>query len=286
MRSYAAIVVATLGACGDDSGATPIDGRTGDDATSRDAPTSDGPGGAGYPNQPSGFTHTVEIDLSQTPPTSGADVAIAGATGWNAIYMSGGWTAQTDPSAPQSPPGIWRVTFPEGSHGAPDAGWGVGNLYTTALGAGVTHLYVSLWIRFDPSYLLHGISNKFVNLESYGANEYENILVQINEGGNWFHFEELANAGSYFADPIVNTAPSFGAWHQLEIDLDIAGGRARIWLDGVLRTDGSTDFVAERTVGFGIYAFRGGGGECASCAVPALARDVYYDLDHIYLAWP
>ena len=84
---------------------------------------------------------------------------------------------------------------------------------------------------------------------------------QINEGGNWFHFEELANAGSYFADPIVNTAPSFGAWHQLEIDLDIAGGRARIWLDGVLRTDGSTDFVAERTVGFGIYAFRGGGGE-------------------------
>lgn len=49
---------------------------------------------------------------------------------------------------------------------------------------------------------------------------------------------------------------------------------------------GSTDFVAERTVGFGIYAFRGGGGECASCAVPALARDVCYDLDHIYLAWP
>lgn len=275
------MLVLALGACGD-KGGNSADGGVDSPGGGTDGPT----GGATYPNQPAGLGHMTEIDMSQTPPTSGADVAIENAPGWNAIYMNGGWTAQSDPSAPQSPPGIWRVTFPAGSHGAPDSGWGVGNLYTTALGAGVTRLYVSLWIRFDPMYVLHRISNKFLNLESYGASAYENILVQINEGGNWFHFEELANGGDFFADPQVNTAPTLGAWHQLEVDLDVTGGHARIWLDGQLRTDAMTDLIADRTTGFGVYAFRGGGGECPACAAPALPRDVFYDLDHVYLAWP
>jgi hypothetical protein len=250
-------------------------------------------GGTGlYPNRPSNFTNSTEIDFSQTPPAlpDNVDRPIAG-TNWNMIFFgddAGGsnWTNISDASAPQSAPGIWQGRWAAGSYGGgvigAGSGHGIGNVFTYAA-SGTNRLYMSLrvYFDFDPSQW-HPISNKFVNLEG----DHSLILMQLMEGGNWRHAEELGASGfpSFWVDPsnsagqVTDPAVPNRQWTQIELLIDIPNHIYKIWQDGVLTTNATPTFASTRINTVGIYAFRGGGGE-------TLSTTLYYKYDHFFVAW-
>jgi hypothetical protein len=106
----------------------------------------EGGGGGGdelYPNRPSGWTNSTEIDFSQTPPTGtpvDSDRAISGAPGWFMIFFQNptDWTHTTDAVAPNSPPDIWRGHWAPGVYGGgvigEGGGHGIGNVFTRTPG--------------------------------------------------------------------------------------------------------------------------------------------------------
>jgi uncharacterized protein YjdB len=257
------------------------------------APPVSTPGSGLYPNRPASFTQSTEIDFSQAIPSlpDNVDRPISGAPGWNMIYFGNNWSQTTDPSAPQSAPGIWSGHWAPGSYGGgvigQGGGHGIGNVFTYAP-RGATRLYLSMRVYFDfPANLWHPISNKFVNIE--GNNSL--ILMQLREGGYWRHAEELSSSGDIFVDggtsvprelhipgQLDNRAVPNRQWTQIEVLVDIPNHVFKIWQDGVLTTDATPTFTSTIITTVGIYAFRGGGGE-------TLSTDLYYKYDHFFIAW-
>jgi hypothetical protein len=249
-----------------------------------------------YPNRPASFTKSSEIDFSQAIPSLPDDIdrAISGALGWNMIYFGSNWSRTTDASAPQSAPAIWQGHWAPGSYGGgvigSGGGHGIGNVFTYAP-AGASRLYMSMRVKFDfDPYLWHPISNKFVNLEG----DHSLILMQLKEGGNWRHAEELG-FGSPYTSFFVDGGPDFPGedhvpgqvdnravpnrqWVQIEVLIDIPNHVYKVWQDGVLTTNATPTFASTRINMVGIYAFRGGGGE-------TLTTDLYYKYDHFFIAW-
>jgi hypothetical protein len=136
----------------------------------------------------------------------------------------------------------------------------------------------------------HPVSNKFVNIFS----NHSTILMQLREADNWRHAEEL-RAGdpysSFFVDDgvddvnedhipgqIDNRAVPNRQWTHIEVLIDMPNHVFKIWQDGVLTTDAAPNFASTQMDEFGLYAFRGGGGE-------TLENDLYYQYDHFFLAW-
>jgi len=255
-------------------------------------------GGAGaaagsYPNRPASFTHSTEIDFSQAIPSlpDNVDRPISGASGWNMIYFGNSWTKTTDASAPQSSPGVWQGHWAPGLFGGgvigQGGGHGIGNVFSYAP-AGASRLYMSLRVYFDfAASQWHPISNKFVNIEG----DHSQILVQLNEGGNWRHAEELGytafssfgvdfnrNSPTSISGQVDNRAVPTRQWTQIEVLIDFPNHVFKVWQDGVLTTDATPTFASTRINTFGINAFRGGGGE-------TLTTDLYWRYDHFYLAW-
>jgi hypothetical protein len=263
---------------------------------------SGGGGGPLYPNKPPSYTNTTEINFSQaipsTPPFD-QDTPITG-TDWFGIWQADAsptmWQQTTDATAPQSPPGIWRAHWAPGSYGGgvigEGAGHGIGSLFTRAM-SGTNRIYFSLrcYFEFPNASYWHPISNKFVNIECNNSL----LLNQLFEGNGavWRHAEELAFTGSsWWADNnttpgenhiggiVDNRAVPINQWTQLEGLIDIPGGTYKMWQDGVLTTNvPSPPFVSSNMQTFGIFAFRGGGGE-------TLNADLFYRYDHFHLAWP
>jgi hypothetical protein len=249
--------------------------------------------GGSYPNRPASFTRSSEIDFSQAVPSQpdNVDRPISG-TDWNMIYFGNNWTKTTDANAPQSAPGIWQGRWAAGSYGGgvlgQGSGHGIGNVFTYAP-SGTNRLYMSLRVYFDfDASNWHPISNKFVNLEG----DRSLILMQLMEGGEWRHAEELGSGGSSFfvddgrdapgedhiAGQVDNRPVPNRQWTQIEILVDIPNHVYKIWQDGVLTTNASPNFASSRINAVGIYAFRGGGGE-------TLNTDLYYRYDHFFVAW-
>jgi hypothetical protein len=250
--------------------------------------------GGSYLNRPVSFAQSSEIDFSQTPllapPTDdGRDQAIAG-TNWNMIYYGSNWTKTSDASAPQSAPSIWSGHWAPGSYGGgvigAGGGHGIGNVFTYAPN-GATRIYMSMRLYFDfDASQWHPISNKFVNI----TGDNSQILVQLNEGGNWRHAEELAFAGNGFgvdnnrnsptsiAGQVDNRAVPNRQWTQLEVLIDLPNHVFKVWQDGVLTTNATPTFASTTINTVGINAFRGGGGE-------TLTTDLYYKYDHFFIAW-
>jgi hypothetical protein len=262
-----------------------------------------GGGNTGFPNRPANYTNATSIDFSQAPVSSGNDQidrAIAGATGWNMIFfLNNGtdfpgqpnWSKISDSSAIQSPPDVWRGHMPKGTW-APDTGHGMGNVFSRVM-AGTTKVYVSMRALFefpDGASNWHPISNKFLYVPTDG--ETHAILMQLVEGGNWRHAEELHPAGNFYVDngidapgedhipgQIANPPVPTNEWVHFEIIIDLVGGVYRIWQNGVLTTDASPSFRSTSISMVEFTAFRGGGGE-------TLTADIYYRYDHILVAWP
>ena len=143
-----------------------------------------------------------------------------------------------------------------------------------------------VYFDFDASQW-HPISNKFVNIE--GNNSL--LLVQLNEGGNWRHAEELGFSGaSFWVDNSVragelhlpgqlsNGPVPTRQWVQIEVLIDIPGHVFKIWQNGVLTTNATPTFNSSSITTVGWNAFRGGGGE-------TLSADLAWRYDDFFLAW-
>jgi hypothetical protein len=237
----------------------------------------------GYPHRPASFTHATELDFSQPIPSlpDDRDRPIAGSD-WAMIYFGGNWTSKD---------GVWSGHWAPGAYGGgvigQGGGHGIGNVFTYAP-SGTNRLYLSLRVYFDfDASNWHPISNKFVNLEG----DRSLILMQLMEGGNWRHAEELMSGASFFVDggrdapgedhiagQVDNRPVPTRAWTQIEILIDIPNHVYKIWQDGVLTTDARPTFASSRINAVGVYAFRGGGGE-------TLRADLYYRYDHVLAAW-
>ena len=250
--------------------------------------------GGVYPNRPADFAQFSEIDFSQAIPSlpDDRDQPITGAPGWNMIYFGDRWSKITDAGAPQSAPIIWQGHWAPGSYGGgiigQGGGHGIGNVFTYAPG-GASRLYMSMRVKFDfDSSLWHPISNKFVNLTGNNSQ----ILVQLMEGGNWRHAEELGfngyssfgvdnntSAGDVHLPGRIDNRPvPTRQWVQIEVLVDLPNHLFKVWQDGVLTTNATPTFASTKLTTVGINAFRGGGGE-------TLSTDLYWQYDHFFLAW-
>lgn len=215
------------------------------------ADTTPTPGGT---LRPSGLAGTTTIDFSQTPPgQTKVDAPIPGAPGW-AMIENSGWTNAGD--------GTWLVTFPAGTWGSPTAGWSRGSLFTSQTWRGSV---VWLSTRFQQTGVQHPISNKFLEWSCSGAL----LLVQLKEGSQWLHAEQLVNGGNSFwinpdntAGQVRNAAVTPGVWHTIEVLIDLSAKTWKVMLDGQLTTDArNLPFACSTLSGFATHAFRGGGGE-------------------------
>ena len=167
--------------------------------------------------------------------------------------------------------------------------YGPGNVF---LSSGTTRLYMSLrcFFQFPNSTFWHPISNKFVNL----SGDHSQILMQLDEQGNWRHAEELGFGNPYYSffvdngtsvpgethlpGQVANPAVPVNQWVQFEVLIDIPNHVYKIWQDGVLTTNATPTFASTKINTVGINAFRGGGGE-------TLSTDLYYKYDHFFIAW-
>jgi hypothetical protein len=245
-----------------------------------------------YPHRPASFTHSNDLDFSQTPPgmPDDRDRPIEG-TDWFQIFHFSGPVEDPIANWSQSS-GVWRGHWAPGAYGGgvigQGGGHGIGNVFTYGpnyefLSNSPTRLYMSLRVYFDfDASQWHPISNKFVNI----AGDHSQILMQLREGDNWRHAEELGAEGykSFWVDDgdtagqVDNPSVPTKKWVQLELLIDIPNHVYKIWQDGVLTTNATPTFSSTSMNTIGVNAFRGGGGE-------TLTEDLYYMYDHFHIAW-
>jgi hypothetical protein len=240
-------------------------------------------GGTAYPNLPADYLSSKEIDFSDSVPAIVVDSDRAiGSTGWVAFNGADTdpftpWVQTSDASAPQSPPSTWVGHWVPGTY---SDGHGIGNVGAAI--PNVTRLYASVRVLYDFPDLSywHAVSNKFVNIET----DFGLILVQLKEGSNYRHAEELGNFAidstpGNLAGQLSNGAVPVNQWVQIEVLIDLPNRIFKVWQDGVLTTSTtSAPFAATRMSAFSINAHRGGGGE-------TLSADLYYKYDHFHVAW-
>ena len=236
-------------------------------------------GSAVYPNRPTNYSTVLgEFDASASVPAGGQTQRVVVGTPWSVIYdgINGGttgsnWTRVSDATAPQSPPYVWQLHFPPGTW---DTGHGFGNLFTT-LPPTNSELYLSLWIKWDPNYEWHPISNKFLWFDA------GQILVQALEGGTYLHAEDL-DIPTWFT-PQTNTPITLGVWHHVEVQLVRgAAGMVKVWMDGGLKTSYTGTLISPANNAWADFVLTGhrGGGAFTN------TRDSYYWVDHIFIAAP
>ena len=118
--------------------------------------------------------------------------------------------------------------------------------------------------------------------------------MQLREGGNWRHAEELGFGAPYtnfyvgrgtdapgedhIPGQVANPAVPNRQWIQIEVLVDIPNHVFKIWQDGILTTNATPTFASTKITTVGINAFRGGGGE-------TLSTDLFYRYDHFFIAW-
>lgn len=255
------------------------------------------PGGGYYPNKPSNYGlngKITEIDFSQlipfTPPYN-QDCPIPGLPSWAAIYQDTGadpshWSLLSDPTATQSPPGVWKAQWTAGVYPSTH---GLGNIFTSPAFGTSGRVYASMVTKFD--YVdqndWHPISNKWVNIECNASQ----LLMQLKEGSYYRHVEELSfTNGSWWGDDnpvpgenhlgaqVSNIVVPINAWNQIELLIDIPLGIIKVWQNNVLTSSYTPPFVSNEINTFGFNAFRGGGGE-------TLLHNIAWNYDHFYLAW-
>jgi hypothetical protein len=233
-----------------------------------------------YPNRPNNYTTVLgEFDGSATVPSGwivgGGERSILG-TAWRIIYdanadgSASNWARVVDSTAPQSPPYVWQLTMYPGTW---DTGHGYGNIFTI-LPPSTHEMYVSIRFKLDSLYEWHPISNKWLWFDP-------NVLVQLDEGSRHLPFDNPVL--NFFPIPQVNSRPSEGVWHQVEVLL-VRGssGTAKVWLDGVLHVNYTGVNISPENnqwANWLLTGHRGGGGETKT-------RTSYWWIDHIFIAAP
>ncbi len=224
-----------------------------------------------------------ELDMSQAVPGGTGERYLAGlGNTWSVIYDDWGsgshWEQTTDATAPGSPASVWRLNMPAGSYGGGVPGSGSGTDFG-AIGRPLPDLhevYISEWIKWDPTFEFHPISTKHMRLDQTGHTQA--FLLQASHNSEFLRASDEEIGQAY--DPTISTMPTLGIWHQLEVLL-VAGdpGTVKIWLDGVLRTDHSDAPLTGPFSTLQIDGYFGGGGMVKTV-------DSYYEIDHIFIAAP
>jgi hypothetical protein len=244
------------------------------------------PGTGPYPNRPANYTRVIgELDMSQPIPAGTGERYLAGlGNTWSVIYDVWGsgthWQQTTDATPPGSvsPGTVWKLNMPAGSYGGGVPGVGGGTDFG-AIGRPLPNLgelYISEWIKWDPTFEFHPISTKHMRLDQAGHTQA--FLLQASHNDEFLRSSDEEIGQAY--DPQISTMPTRGVWHQLEVVLKAGNpGTVKIWLDGVLRTNYNNRPLTGPFSTLQIDGYFGGGGMIKLV-------NSYYEIDHLLIAAP
>lgn len=210
--------------------------------------------------------------------TSLAEQSFASMGGWG----NAGLSIAADPSAPRSPPGILRVTYPGGSSGGSAPG------YVEANFSGRRVFYLTYWAKLSANFYGHptGFNKQFY----VWASEKPIFFLDASGGGDG-NLSPKAVLQNTPADAVLspNLAPTAaiprGRWYNVEILLNgnssgSADGVADWWIDGAHVGSVSGLRFTSAATAWEIFTFRpvwGGAGG----TVP---QTMTLDLDHVYMS--
>lgn len=191
-----------------------------------------------WPTEPAGLPVLSDYGFSDNIPTSSADQAIPGTSGWRINYNgthSGAIARRTtDPSAPFSAPDVLELPFPSGFQ----AGTGPATLYKPL--PGVRTLYAGFWVKVNAGW--QGAPNN-VNKLCYAQTNAGSMYVCFygTPGGPYelrlFPQFTGVSLDLWYRPTLATRAFTVGEWHRVEWLVQYAGGRIAMALDGVKLTD-------------------------------------------------
>lgn len=195
-------------------------------------------GGNGkYPNEPANFVMITDRGFNGRDEGGWSDRAAPASSGIRASF-----DIVSDPTAPQSPGGVARVTLPTGYTGAGSSSRMVGSRIQIGT---PDKIYMSFWLKVSDNWFNHtgaSISKLFyighplyLGLRGSGNSPLQfQFSLQGGESSNarWNDSDNRVRARAEQAE-IVR-----GEWHQVEIlvemnDPGASNGRLHAWIDGV-----------------------------------------------------
>jgi uncharacterized protein YjdB len=191
-----------------------------------------------------------------------------------------------DPTAPKSPSGVLRNTFPTGFTGGGSAGGHAGVL----LAGNYRVLYISYWAKYSANWYGHETG---INKHVYAwAGDYPPFVMEADGSGTGplrprpALQRMISGDGMYTNNLVPSAVIPRGAWFHIEIVLNgntsgTANGSMDWWLDGVhVGSVGGLQYTSGTTAWnvFEMYPVWGGVG---TITVPSTQT---LDWDHVYLS--
>jgi hypothetical protein len=108
------------------------------------------------------------------------------------------------------------------------------------LGSWTQHQFFSAWYKWPAGFSLPpNCGGQLMYLVSSGGRGIIQPNFKFDLGAGWISVY-LTNTNPPSNSPTVGALPLDGRWHVIEVELDPAGQKARMWLDGVLAVDWDT----------------------------------------------
>lgn len=159
--------------------------------------------------------------------------------GWLASseVTSGNYTIEPDPTAPSSPMGIGRMTYPVGF-----VGGSAPSTIERTVGSGYRNVFLQFWCKWSSNFQGHSTStNKVIHLFIAAQNR---LFFSVEGAGAGdlqpqLRLQSAPDARPRFLPNLVPAALAVrGEWHQWEIlartnTAGVANGELHLWLDGV-----------------------------------------------------
>lgn len=183
---------------------------------------------------------------------------------WN---YSGTVDVVTDTTDPNSPPNVWRFTFPSDIVSADIA------MVYYGFASSKDELWVQYWFKYSGGFNYHDIANKQVYFYTtgFGVTTNSNLMLALNSERQM----NITPQGSDFANypPNINTSTWYtdvpGSWHKVKAYFRFNTGANwdglyKLWIDDVLVSDYSNVAYDRRSEvthsweGFGIRPIWGG----------------------------
>jgi len=254
------------------------------------------PGDTRYPNEPAGLTRMFEHNFSAFPSPNIAGVN-TGDLRSNGVNMS----VVQDPTAPQSPNGVFQTRWPSGLQGGAEPGaWWFWNVMDKA--HYMKQVYVSAWLKIPIAtfeshpvftklmYFAHG-TKQVGNADSWGLETADGMPSTASA----FQIYVSAKDGDVMEKHKQNVDPTpyltTKAWHQVEIWMDVGtldhyDGHIKVWVDGHLVTNVTRRFLQSSTR-FGDYSlpfYEAQWTPVWGGTAGAKTQTDYLWMDHLYLS--
>jgi hypothetical protein len=188
----------------------------------------------------------------------------------------------TDKTSPDSTPGVWRFTFPQGV----TPGRGIAAVFL-GVPPNTNEMWIQYYFKYSPGFVYQSIATKQFYIYTTGSTT-SNGMFWIGSSSRGYR---LTPQGSDFAnyDQNVDGSTTFmtqtGTWHKVKVHIKFNTGSTwngiyQLWIDDVLKSNHSNvmwdrDFSGWTTVG--IYPIWGGG---SGNSVP---QTQYFYVDGVYV---